>query len=460
MEDGDPTETTDATPRSRRRTTADVSAGRAVAFVTANTFEFDSRLDRAAGTLAERGWSVTVVSYPAPHLPAEESLANGVRVRRPPVERRIVAALAPLPGPVRNALGRALGLDPEATRLPVPRRGLLERVRGPIRRGLEILAYRRRVRAWSDAVLASAPDARIFAAKALVALPVVAQAASERHGAFVYDVADLHIESGRLAHLPRLLKAYLRRRERRWLREASGLTAATGALADAVVDRYGSARPAVVLNVRPRWRPGDPAPGSGRLRETAGIGATDPLLLYQGAFRVEQGIEELLRALRDPELRDRELAVVFLGFGHLEDALRTAATHDPRIRVLPAVSSSELLDWTSGATLAFVGTPPTTVNQRLTTPNKLFESLMAGVPVVVAGGTATAGLVRDAGVGIVVEPWTSATLARAIAALVDDPAEVARFRANARRAALERFNWETEREGLVEVYERVAADLS
>jgi glycosyltransferase involved in cell wall biosynthesis len=128
--------------------------------------------------------------------------------------------------------------------------------------------------------------------------------------------------------------------------------------------------------------------------------------------------------------------------------------------VLSAVPSAELLEWTSGASIAFVGTPPKTINQRLTTPNKLFESLMAGVPVVVAGGTATADLVRTADVGITVDPWMPASLAGQLAALLDRPDELDRLRRNARRAALDRFNWETEREGLVELYEALALELS
>jgi hypothetical protein len=245
----------------------------------------------------ERGWSVTVVAQEAAHLPAEETKSNGVHVRRPPVDRRVIEALRPVPGWARRAVGRLLGLAPDAIILPPRGGGLLGRIRGPIRRGLEILAYRRRIGPWSEAVLSAAPDTRIFAAKALVALPVIATAAAARRGAYAYDVADLHVESGRLAHLPRPIKSYLRRREGRWLREAGALTAATPALADEVARRYHARRPTVVLNVRARWRPDDPTPTSTRLREAAGIADDRPILLYQGAFRVEQGIEELLPAL-------------------------------------------------------------------------------------------------------------------------------------------------------------------
>jgi glycosyltransferase involved in cell wall biosynthesis len=386
-------------------------------------------------------------------------LPGAIRVRRPDVERRIVESLRPLPTRARHAIGRSLGVAPDAITLPARGAGLVERLRGPLRRGLEILAYRRRIGAWSAAVLAAAPEARIFAGKALVALPVIAASAAARGGGYVYDVADLHVESGRLAHLPGPLKAYLRGREGHWLRAAAGLTAATPALADEIARRYAATRPTVVLNARPRWRSDDAAPTNTYLRTAADIPAETPVVLYQGAFRVEQGIEELLRAIREPVLRDRELAVVFLGFGFLEDELRTAASHDRRISVLPPVPSGELLDWTSGASVAFVGTPPKTVNQRMTTPNKLFESLMAGVPVVVAAGTATADLVRGAEVGITVDPWTPPALAQALADLLDRPDELERLRRNAKLAALDRFNWETEREALIALYERVGAEV-
>ncbi|MDQ6793455.1 MAG: glycosyltransferase, partial [Chloroflexota bacterium] len=215
--------------------------------------------------------------------------------------------------------------------------------------------------------------------------------------------------------------------------------------------------------VRPRWRPDDPdPPPSTRLAEAAGAPAGRPLLLYQGAFREGQGIDMLLAALREPILREHALTTVFMGFGTLEAPLRAAAARDPgRIVVLPAVPSGELLEWTSGATVSFVGAPPITINQRLTAPNKLFESLMAGVPVIVAAGTATAQLVEEAGAGTPVAPWTPAATASAIAALLDLPdAERLALRRRIRAAALERFSWETLRPSVVELYRGVAGGRS
>jgi glycosyltransferase involved in cell wall biosynthesis len=434
-----------------------------VCFVTVNTFEYDSRTLRAARALAADGHRVAVVAQQGPALPAEEALDGGIRVLRPDIDRRISGAFSWRHGRYRVRLSRAIGLDPDATVLPPRGPGVLERVRAPLRRAAEILAYRQRVRPWAAAVVAAVP-ADIYSAKALVALPVVREAAHRAGGRFVYDIADLHVESGRLAHMPGLFKSYLSRRERRWMADAAALIAVTDPLADEVVRRFGVPRPTVVMNCRPRWRPDEPGlRASHRLREavaaTGGAVPVDaPILLYQGAFREDQGIEELLVALRSKAVRDTSLVTVFLGFGRLESRLREAAASDPgRIVVLPAVPSAELLEWTAGATFAFVGAPPKTINLRLTIPNKLFESVMAGVPVVVSGGTAVASLVRSADVGIVVEPWSAEALAAALSIALEEPeaVQIAR-RLRARTAALERYNAETEQAGVVELYRHLA----
>jgi len=425
-----------------------------VAFVTANTFEFDSRHRRATAALAADGWAVVVVAMRAAHLPVDEVLENGVVVRRPPVERRILAALPRL---LRRPVGALLGLDADAERLPPRGAGLPGRVRAAGRRGLEILAYRRRIAGWTAALAAAAPEARLFVAKSLVGLPVAAGAAHATGGRHVYDIADLHVESGRLAGLPRLLKRYLARREGRWLRGAAALIAVTPAMAAAVAARHGVERPVVVMNTRERWRPDEPRPRSSQLRDAAVLGPGREIVLYQGAFRPDQGIELLLEALVHPILAARPLTAVFLGFGVLEDRLRREAElQTGRLAVLPAVASEELLEWTAGADVSFVGTPPVTANQKLTTPNKLFESVMAGVPVVVAAGTWTARLVHAERLGTVVDPWTVEGLALALGALLGQPAGAReQHRRAIRRTALERFNWDVDRERLVELFRRL-----
>jgi glycosyltransferase involved in cell wall biosynthesis len=218
----------------------------------------------------------------------------------------------------------------------------------------------------------------------------------------------------------------------------------------------------VVLNCPPAWRPDEPVPpSSDLLREATGIGAGRPVVLYQGGFSVDRGIEELIDALDREPLSRLDAAVVLLGYGRLRDRLAREAVRRPgRLFVLDAVPPSELLEWTASADLGYVGQPPRTLNQRLNLANKLFESIMAGVPVLVAEGSEHCRIVTSEALGAccAIEP---ASIACAIAGLLDRPAEErAALRGHCRTVALERYTWERRQAGLVRAYRAFAGGVA
>jgi glycosyltransferase involved in cell wall biosynthesis len=165
-------------------------------------------------------------------------------------------------------------------------------------------------------------------------------------------------------------------------------------------------------------------------------------------------------ATDDPAFVATGAIAAFLGFGHLETWLRAEVARRPdRMAVLPAVPEGELLDWTAGADVAFVGAPPRTANQRLTLPNKLFQALMAGVPIVVGTGTEHCRLATTEAVGRCCDIDSPASVALAIADLLAaDPTTREALRAHCREVALDRYSWEETRGGLVQLYRRLAAD--
>lgn len=435
------------------------ASGLHITIVAANPVEFDSRFLRSATSLAADGHTVRILGWPAPGLPAEEEVAPGVLLTRLDIDRRISSALRPLPAPVRSAIARLLGLDPAATVLPPDAPRGADRLRHPLRRLLEMAANARRVAPWTEAVVAAAPETDVFHAQSLIALPVVRAAARRLGGRFVYDVADYHTEAARLARMPWVIREVLRRRERRWARDASGFLAVSEPVADLVSRRWGVERPSVLLNCPPAWRPDEPTPPvSDRIRAAGGIPAGRPIVLYQGGFSVDRGVEELMAASDEPALRDLA-AVVFMGYGRLQGFVdRAAAARPDRVHVLPAVSPDELLEWTASADVSFVGQPPRTLNQRMNLPNKLFESLMAGVPVVVSKGNEQCRLVTAEKVGRCVDIDSPRAIAETLAALLQSPPyERERLRAHCRRVALTKYTWDGNSGGLLELYRRLAA---
>ncbi|HZW02051.1 MAG TPA: glycosyltransferase family 4 protein [Candidatus Deferrimicrobium sp.] len=432
-----------------------------VTIVAANPFEFDSRFLRSATSLAEDGHRLRILGWSAPGLPAEEELAPGVRLTRLDIDRRISSALKPLPWPLRRLASRLVGLDPEARVLPADAPRGLDRLRHPLRRTLEVVANARRAGPWAEAVVATAPETDVFHAQSLIVLPVVRRAARRLGGRFVYDVADYHSEAARLARMPWLVREVVRRRERDWARDASGFLAVSDPVADLVVRRWGVPRPTVLWNCPPAWRPDHPEPvPSDRIRATTGIETERPIVLYQGGFSVDRGVEELIAAATSPRLMELGAAVVFMGYGRLETHIADAvAAHPGRVYLLPAVRPDDLMPWTASADVCFVGQPPRTLNQKMNLPNKLFESMMAGVPVVVSEGNEQCRLTAAEAIGVCVDIDDAAAVAAACASLLSAPlAERRTLRAHCRSVALARYTWDHTAVGLVELYRKLARE--
>jgi glycosyltransferase involved in cell wall biosynthesis len=433
-----------------------------ITIVAANPFEFDSRFLRSATSLAADGHRLRILGWPGPGLPAKEELAPGVELTRLDIDRRISSALRPLPGAIAGAICKLIRLDPEALVLPPETPNGVDRVLHPFRRTLELVANARRAGPWSDAVVEEAPETDVFHAQSLIVLPVVRDAAGRLGGRFVYDVADYHTEAARLARMPWVIREVVRRRERDWARDGSGFLAVSDPVADLVVRRWGVPRPTILWNCPPAWRADEPGVvESDRIRAATGIEAERPVVLYQGGFSVDRGVEELVAAATQPRLMELGAAVVFMGYGRLETFIAEAVERHPgRIYLLPAVRPDDLMPWTASADVSFVGQPPRTLNQRMNLPNKLFESIMAGVPVVVSEGNEQCRLTRQERIGVCVDIDDPAAIAAASADLLSAPPDERHdLRAHCREVALSKYTWDHTAVGLIELYRKLAREV-
>jgi glycosyltransferase involved in cell wall biosynthesis len=88
-------------------------------------------------------------------------------------------------------------------------------------------------------------------------------------------------------------------------------------------------------------------------------------------------------------------------------------------------------------------------------PNKLFEYMSAGLPVIASHFPLWREIVEGADGGICVDPLDPAAIAAAMRRLADDPEAAAAMGARGRDAVQHRFNWDTEAEKLVGLYARL-----
>jgi len=96
-----------------------------------------------------------------------------------------------------------------------------------------------------------------------------------------------------------------------------------------------------------------------------------------------------------------------------------------------------------------------TEHHQLALPNKLFEYMAAGVPIVCPDLTFISSIVEDAQCGIVVPANDNAAHRKAIQLLLESPSERFRLGENGRRAFLEKYNWELEVPRLLAFYNQL-----
>jgi glycosyltransferase involved in cell wall biosynthesis len=99
---------------------------------------------------------------------------------------------------------------------------------------------------------------------------------------------------------------------------------------------------------------------------------------------------------------------------------------------------------------------PTTLNHRYTTPQKLWEAIATGIPVVASDLPGMAEVVREVGCGVVCDPTDPGAIAAAIEGLLAlPPEERAEMRARTLAAAHDRYNWRAQAEVLLAAHERL-----
>ena len=119
-----------------------------------------------------------------------------------------------------------------------------------------------------------------------------------------------------------------------------------------------------------------------------------------------------------------------------------------------AVRPNQLLETISQASVGLALIQPICLSYRMSLPNKLFEYVAAGIPVLGSDLPAIGPLVREYGIGLVAQPERVADVASKLSKMLE-PERNAAFRVATRRAA-ERLNWKRESQLLADAYVETA----
>lgn len=368
--------------------------------------DYDARVRREARALADAGHRVTVLDLPRDPGAGERVLAGGV-----------------------------------VARSVTPPRWGRRKLPGQLHRGIFLGSFvRAAVRLRPDVV--HAHDAAMLAPGLLAARLAGAR--------LVYDSHEL---ATGVQWRTRFWAFVVRTLERVAVPRADAVVTVSDGIARTLRVRYRLPRAPVVVRNVPDVD--GAAPAGGDLRREIGVGDA-PLILHHGSAARGRGCEALVGAVA----RLPEPHLLFLGpenradVERLEAAARAAGVAD-RVHITARVPVGDVLGAAAQADVGVSLLEDTCENHRLALPNKVFDYLAAGLPVVVSDLPELGRLVRERGIGAVARPGDEADIARALSEVIEAAgADGLRDRVAAASAEL---RWSRERERLQALYAELEA---
>ena len=176
---------------------------------------------------------------------------------------------------------------------------------------------------------------------------------------------------------------------------------------------------------------------------------------YVGLLQVERGILEVLELMRQHPDWHLDLA----GFGGDELLIIDKAKCLANVDFHGRVNYDVALQLMANADLLFATYDPRIPNHRYSSPNKVFEAMMLGKPIIVARGMGIDSLVEQEKVGFVVDYGDVEQLEKAMSEVARwNCAEKQAFAQHVRGIFEKRFSWERSQESLVKLYKELDDD--
>lgn len=295
-------------------------------------------------------------------------------------------------------------------------------------------------------ITASRFSPTVFLAHDLPMLPV-ARVHSERCSAkLVYDSHELYSEQS----FSTRVKARWAQIEAKHIGACHAVITINPSIARELEQRYGIPKVHVIYNAE---RSGAMIQRNRFFREFFRLRADDRILLFQGGLSAGRNLETLIEAMG--YVRSPFVHLVIMGDGRFGAALakkirRLGISH--RVHLHPAVPQNELLAATAGADAGVIPYQATCLNNYYCTPNKLFEFIAAGIPILASDLPEIRRIIETHHIGMLADLSSAEKTARSIDHFFSDAQRFKIWQEQVEKARSV-ICWEREAEKLVAIFE-------
>ena len=180
-----------------------------------------------------------------------------------------------------------------------------------------------------------------------------------------------------------------------------------------------------------------------------------PAFAYVGGITAIRGVREMVAAL---DLAGQRQSLTLELAGSF-----SPSRLEEEVRVMPGWERVNFLNWASrpevarllgnvrAGLLLFHPVP----NHIEAQPNKMFEYMAAGLPVIASDFPLWRNIINAVGCGILVDPMNPEEIAEAMCWILEHPTEAAEMGERGRKAVESKYNWTTESKKLIELYKQI-----
>lgn len=193
----------------------------------------------------------------------------------------------------------------------------------------------------------------------------------------------------------------------------------------------------------------------GGLHKACGLSKDVPLAVFTGYLRADRGLVEILQAIS--LISELHFARVGPSKADLDDefcALANKFGINARVHNIEAVDPMQTATFIQDADVALIVNRNFSTNVDLALPNKLFDALLANVPLVVGRQSAVARVVQEEGVGVIVDEEDPSSIADGIRRVISQ-SEFYRLDEDARRGVSDRYGWAAQVKAIEQIYARL-----